>query len=383
MKSGLKPTRFNISSPQSTAACDKWNRSVHRTRGSICNWLAFYFRRGARSGNCTPTLNVRHKGSLQKLRKELELLSFPPVNDLPVAFCVRTRLWHGKEAPDGEFPSPLEYYFLRHGLSPSYENDLDKRIMAAAGLLSGPPLLARAKLNFGVAFRRIWNLMKSKPSAAGDSTEKGPFGPYTFEELDALIKKDPNEARWWGIRGDYLKRQGRLSEAAESYTRCLELNPNDDEAYVARGEAFCQNNSLEKGLRDFSRALQLNPKLRSGICGTRAGRLCGAGSLGPGSGGFFLGNRTQSRFLEASCASRANPTHSRPVPGRRERSGRGDPARSAQRRSVRLARNRPAKSGGSPRGRQLVAACPRRLGTRQFTSTPKTPQTTCAKLNCF
>ena len=196
---------------------------------------------------------------LQKIRKELELLAYPPVAELPVVFCVRTRLWHGEEAPDGVFPAPLEYYLLRHGLSPAYEKDLENRIMAAAGLLPGPPLLARVKLNLRAAFRRIWSRMKPKRSKPGDSSESGPFGPYTIEELDALITKDPNEARWWGIRGDYLKRQGRLSEAAESYTRCLELDPNDDEAYVARGEAFCQNNSLERGLRDFSHALQLNP----------------------------------------------------------------------------------------------------------------------------
>ncbi len=196
---------------------------------------------------------------LRRLRKNLETIPFPPVNTMPVIFCLRARLWHGEEAPEGSFPAALEYYLRRHGLSPLYGRDLESRIMAAAGLLSGPPFLARAKLQLRTFARRIWNSMKPKSSQGGESADRGPFGPYTFEELETLIEKDPNEARWWGIRGDYLKRQGRLAEAAESYTRCLELNPNDDEAYVARGEAFCQNSSLELGLRDFSQALKLNP----------------------------------------------------------------------------------------------------------------------------
>lgn len=196
---------------------------------------------------------------LQRLRKELELLPYPPVNSQPVVFCIRARLWLGEEAPEGTFPAPLEYYLLRHGISPLHGKDLEQRVLAAAGLLPGPPLLARARLKASSVLRRIWTMVKPNRSRLDESADKGPFGPYTFEELEMLIKKDPNEARWWGIRGDYLKRQGRLSEAAESYTRCLELNPDDDEAYVARGEAFCQNNSLEQGLRDFSQALKLNP----------------------------------------------------------------------------------------------------------------------------
>ena len=74
-----------------------------------------------------------------------------------------------------------------------------------------------------------------------------------------LIERRPQATQCHAVLANILDTAKRYEEAAEHYTRCIELDPNDAMIYVARGVVYVKLARMDEALADFHEALELDP----------------------------------------------------------------------------------------------------------------------------
>jgi Flp pilus assembly protein TadD len=78
--------------------------------------------------------------------------------------------------------------------------------------------------------------------------------------FSAAIRKRPQNAIAYKLRGRAYHRLGIEGAAAKDFTRYLALKPADVRGYLLRGNARLLGNDLEGAVKDFSRAIELSPR---------------------------------------------------------------------------------------------------------------------------
>lgn len=76
----------------------------------------------------------------------------------------------------------------------------------------------------------------------------------------ALIRRDPGNARAHAEIGSVLTMSGQAAEALTFLRRAIELDPNYDESHYFLGLALRIGKQLEESAREFETALRLNPR---------------------------------------------------------------------------------------------------------------------------
>ena len=81
------------------------------------------------------------------------------------------------------------------------------------------------------------------------------------EAYSRAIELNPNHAASYNNRGIAYKEKGEYDRAIEDYNKAIELNPTLAEAYSNRGNAHREKGELDRTSEDCNAALELNPTL--------------------------------------------------------------------------------------------------------------------------
>lgn len=78
-----------------------------------------------------------------------------------------------------------------------------------------------------------------------------------------VIKYYKNSTLPWGNRANYLRDEGRITEALRDYSQSINLNPNGHQAYNSRARLYFNiakgRDTLMMALRDYNKAIELAP----------------------------------------------------------------------------------------------------------------------------
>ena len=81
-----------------------------------------------------------------------------------------------------------------------------------------------------------------------------------LDQIDPLIKDDPNDAVLFNIRGACYAHIGEPIMAMKQYEKAIEMDSNYSEAYNNLGITFQELDELEKALESFEIAFSLKPE---------------------------------------------------------------------------------------------------------------------------
>jgi len=77
---------------------------------------------------------------------------------------------------------------------------------------------------------------------------------YAIEKYTALIKSDPQDARYYAARGDSYRRKGDAARADADFAAALQRNPRSFEAYFYRCEARRDSGDIDAAIKDCEEA---------------------------------------------------------------------------------------------------------------------------------
>ena len=92
--------------------------------------------------------------------------------------------------------------------------------------------------------------------------EKGQL-EQALEDCDEAVRRDPNHAVAYNVRGSVYRKMGEYDRAIEDLDHALRLNPNFPFAYNNRGNAYVDKGEYDRALEDFNEALRLDPEYAS------------------------------------------------------------------------------------------------------------------------
>ena len=81
-----------------------------------------------------------------------------------------------------------------------------------------------------------------------------------LDQIDPLIKDNPNDAVLFNIRGACYAHIGEPIMAMKQYEKAIEMDSNYSEAYNNLGITFQELDELEKALENFEIAFSLKPE---------------------------------------------------------------------------------------------------------------------------
>jgi stress-induced-phosphoprotein 1 len=70
---------------------------------------------------------------------------------------------------------------------------------------------------------------------------------------------EPTTAKEWKEKGNGLVKEKKYSEAAECYTKAIELDPNDPILYSNRSAMYTNIKKFDEALKDAEKAIELKP----------------------------------------------------------------------------------------------------------------------------
>lgn len=84
--------------------------------------------------------------------------------------------------------------------------------------------------------------------------------PAAMEMKKKAIELSPDAEEYrLQDKGDELKQQDRLDEAAELYKKVLQLNPKADNAYSGLGDVYRLQGRIDESVNHYKKALEMNP----------------------------------------------------------------------------------------------------------------------------
>lgn len=81
-----------------------------------------------------------------------------------------------------------------------------------------------------------------------------------IEELNQLIKTDPNDAEYYLDRGILKTNPEYYKSSIADFDKAIELNPNSSDLYLHRANAKRIFNEIDEALLDIEKAIEINDK---------------------------------------------------------------------------------------------------------------------------
>jgi hypothetical protein len=80
-----------------------------------------------------------------------------------------------------------------------------------------------------------------------------------LEQVEEVIKLDPEHADGWAARGDILDDLDRFDEAVVAFNESLSFKPDQADVFERRMLAFLNSGKYERALKDFEKVVELEP----------------------------------------------------------------------------------------------------------------------------
>ncbi len=103
------------------------------------------------------------------------------------------------------------------------------------------------------ADKALGEVERLKKELTTPKAEKLNLGEYN-EAINRLSATD------WVDKGYALVTSGKNQEAAEAFTRAIELDPKDAKIYYNRGGVYGRLEDYRRAIREYDKAIELNPK---------------------------------------------------------------------------------------------------------------------------
>ncbi|MEW6352144.1 MAG: tetratricopeptide repeat protein [Thermodesulfobacteriota bacterium] len=81
------------------------------------------------------------------------------------------------------------------------------------------------------------------------------------------VRKDPEQAQAFKLRGQVYERLGRTQLAVKDYDRYLAMRPSDPDGYFRRADLLNRTLDHESAIRDYTRGLKLKPMAVEALVG--------------------------------------------------------------------------------------------------------------------
>ncbi len=78
--------------------------------------------------------------------------------------------------------------------------------------------------------------------------------------INDTIRKSPQKARPYGIRGNAYVLLGDIDKAISDYNRAIEINPNFTEVYSNRGNIYFNLGNFKEAISDYNKAIEIDSK---------------------------------------------------------------------------------------------------------------------------
>lgn len=79
-------------------------------------------------------------------------------------------------------------------------------------------------------------------------------------DFDKALELDPNNADFHNARGFYLLTRQKMDESVKDFTAAMKVNPQHAQSYNNRGLAYVAQGKFKEAVRDFTEAVKLGPK---------------------------------------------------------------------------------------------------------------------------
>jgi uncharacterized membrane protein YjgN (DUF898 family)/Tfp pilus assembly protein PilF len=139
---------------------------------------------------------------------------------------------------------------------------------AGRSVVTGPParLLPKAQPRQGAKPRPSKETQPPSPKAQmAEKKDEGQKDPETAG-LDAMILKDPRNAKALYNRAWIHAASGDLEQAERDYTQAIKASPADGDAYYNRGLVYVNLMKWEDALKDFTETIRLDPQAFDAFC---------------------------------------------------------------------------------------------------------------------
>ena len=138
----------------------------------------------------------------------------------------------------------------------------------ARSVLTGPPggILPKAPPRQGAQSRPSKETKPHSPKSQKPGKRvEGQKGPE-MASLDAVIQKDPRNAKALYNRAWNHAANGDLEQAEKDYTQAIKVSPADGDAYYNRGLVYVNLMKWTEALKDFTEAISLDPQAADAFC---------------------------------------------------------------------------------------------------------------------
>jgi tetratricopeptide (TPR) repeat protein/uncharacterized membrane protein YjgN (DUF898 family) len=140
---------------------------------------------------------------------------------------------------------------------------------AGRSVVTGPParLLPKAAApRQGPQPRRSKETQPSSPKPQmPEKKNEGQKDPETAR-LDAMIQRDPRNAKALYNRAWIYAANGDLEQAEKEYTQAIKASPADADAYYNRGLVYVNLMKWDDAMQDFTEAIRLDPQAADAFC---------------------------------------------------------------------------------------------------------------------
>ncbi len=100
-------------------------------------------------------------------------------------------------------------------------------------------------------------------SGSSDDSRVSAQAEAKILELQAHVKKNPDDAKAWVKLGDYYFDMNRAGESIEAYTKALALEPDNPEVLTDLGVMYRRSGQPEKAIKAFDRAVAADPSFET------------------------------------------------------------------------------------------------------------------------
>jgi uncharacterized membrane protein YjgN (DUF898 family) len=178
---------------------------------------------------------------------------FPPVKTKPMAVLILILV--------GLLPWIFLMLIVRHIM-------VDMVSLADRSAITGPPIHLGPKTfpRQGTKPQTSKRPEPTRPKA--QMTKKKEVSQEGIEtaSLDAIIQKDPRNAKALYNRAWIYAANGELEEAERDYTQAIKAAPADSDGYYNRGLVDVGRMQFAKALEDFTEAIRLDPRAADAFC---------------------------------------------------------------------------------------------------------------------